>query len=81
MLSPQLLLERLSGGFQVLKSVQQTLPERHKTLYNTITWSYDLLDANERWLLRRLSVFLGGETLDTIEELFSERTHQPIPMY
>jgi predicted ATPase/transcriptional regulator with XRE-family HTH domain/Tfp pilus assembly protein PilF len=75
LLSPQHLLERLSGGFQVLQSGAPTQPERHKTLYKTITWSYDLLDADEKWLLRRLAILIGGGTLDTIEALFMERAH------
>jgi predicted ATPase/transcriptional regulator with XRE-family HTH domain len=78
LLSPQLLLERLSGGFQVLTSGSLIQPERHKTLYKTMTWSYDLLEADEKWLLRRLAIFVGGGTLDTIEELFNECAHQPL---
>lgn len=76
LLSPQLLLERLSQRFQVLKSVSPMHPERHKTLYNTITWSYDLLNADEKWLFRRLAIFLDGGMLETIEELFTEQTSQ-----
>lgn len=70
LLTPQILLERLGKGFQVLKSVHQTHPERQKTLYQTITWSYDLLNADEKWLFRRLAIFSGGGTLETIEELY-----------
>jgi predicted ATPase/DNA-binding XRE family transcriptional regulator len=71
-LSLQALLERLTWGFQAFKSVLQTLPDRQKTLYKSITWSYDLLNADEKWLFRRLAIFLGGGTLDTLEELFNE---------
>src|SRR5207248_6851671 len=37
------------------------------TLRNTIAWSYNLLDAVEQRLFRRLSVFVGGCTLQAIE--------------
>ncbi len=77
-LSPQGLLERLPRRFEILKSMLQTLPERQKTLHKSMTWSYDLLDADEKWLFRRLAIFLGGGTLETIEELFSERTDQSL---
>ena len=77
-LSPQGLLERLPRRFEILKSMLQTLPERQKTLYKSMTWSYDLLDADEKWLFRRLAIFWDGGTLETIEELFSERTEQSL---
>src|SRR5207247_10068288 len=36
---------------------------------NTIDWRYQLLDAQEQQPFRRLSVFVGGCTLETIEAL------------
>ena len=77
-LSPQDLLERLPQRFEILKSMLQTLPERQKTLYKSMTWSYDLLDVDEKWLFRRLAIFLDGGTLNTIEELFGKRTDQSL---
>ena len=43
------------------------MPARQQTLRNTLVWSYDLLDAQEQQLFRRLSVFVGGCTLETAE--------------
>jgi tetratricopeptide (TPR) repeat protein len=40
---------------------------RQQTLRNTIEWSYQLLDAKAQQLFRRLSVFVGGCTLEAIE--------------
>ena len=34
--------------------------ERHQTLQNTVSWSYNLLNAPEQRLFERLSVFAGG---------------------
>jgi hypothetical protein len=34
--------------------------ERHQTLRHAVQWSYDLLDADEKALLNRCSVFAGG---------------------
>jgi tetratricopeptide (TPR) repeat protein len=42
---------------------------RHQTLRAVVDWSWDLLDDPERVLLRRLSVFAGGATLETAEEV------------
>jgi predicted ATPase/DNA-binding CsgD family transcriptional regulator len=67
LLPPQALLTRLSERFQVLTGGSRTLPERQQTLRNTIKWSYDLLNEEEQRLFRRLSVFVGGCTLEAAE--------------
>jgi predicted ATPase len=41
--------------------------ERQLTLRNTIKWSYDLLNAQEQRVFRRLAVFAGNCTLEAIE--------------
>ncbi len=66
LLPPQALLVRLSQRLSVLTDGAQTLPERQRTLRNTLQWSYDLLNADEQRLFRRLSVFVGGCTLEAI---------------
>ncbi len=67
LLSPRELLARLSHRLQVLTGGPQDLPERQQTLRNTILWSYQLLDAQEQRLFRRLSVFAGGCQLQAAE--------------
>jgi predicted ATPase len=42
----------------------RTAPPRQKTLQATLDWSYGLLSALERLVLRRLAVFVGHFTLD-----------------
>jgi predicted ATPase len=44
---------------------------RQQTLRNTIAWSYNLLDAKAQQLFRRLSVFVGGCTLQAVETLYN----------
>jgi predicted ATPase/DNA-binding CsgD family transcriptional regulator/tRNA A-37 threonylcarbamoyl transferase component Bud32 len=76
LLPPQALLARLSRRFEVLTGGAQTLPARQQTLRNTLKWSYDLLDANEQQLFRRLAVFVGGWTLEAVEAL-ANAVHEP----
>src|SRR6516225_3022203 len=70
LLSPQALLSRLEHRLVVLTGGTQDAPTRQQTLRNTIAWSYDLLSAQEQQLFRRLGVFVGGCTLDAVEQLY-----------
>jgi ATP/maltotriose-dependent transcriptional regulator MalT len=56
----------------VLTGGGQDAPARQQTLRNTIAWSYNLLDAKEQQLLRYLSVFVDGCTLEGVEGLYQE---------
>ncbi len=67
LLPPQALLARLSHRLLVLTGGVRDAPVRQQTLRNTIAWSYDLLTAEEQRLFRRLSVFVGGCTLEAAE--------------
>ncbi len=58
---------RLEENFSLLVSSSRTAIPRHKTLQATIDWSFNLLSEQERSLLRRLSVFAGGCTLEAVE--------------
>ncbi len=69
LLSPQALLARLEHRLQVLTQGPQDSHTRQQTLRNTLQWSYDLLDAQEQRLFRRLSVFVGGCTLQAVESM------------
>ena len=45
----------------------RTAVPRQRTLRGTLDWSHDLLAEPEQKLLRRLSVFAGGWTLEAAE--------------
>ncbi|MGH3153947.1 MAG: ATP-binding protein [Streptosporangiaceae bacterium] len=62
-LTPGELVFRLSSRMEVLAGSTRDVPARQRALRNAIAWSYDLLDADERALFRRLSVFAGSWTL------------------
>jgi predicted ATPase/DNA-binding CsgD family transcriptional regulator len=70
LLPPYALLERLGNRLDLLTSGTRDMPARQQTLRDTITWSYDLLNREEQALLRRLSVFVGGCTLEAAEVVF-----------
>ncbi len=61
--------ERLDDSFRLLTGGSRTALPRHQTLRATIDWSYNLLSDAERTLLRRLSVFGGGWTLEAAERV------------
>ncbi len=58
-MSAQDVRDRLGDRFRLLSGSRRGL-ERHQTLRNTVQWSYDLLDDDERAVLGRCSVFAGG---------------------
>jgi predicted ATPase/transcriptional regulator with XRE-family HTH domain len=79
-MSPQSLLDRLSGQFILTADGMRSPTERQKTLNDAIRWSYGLLSAEEQKLFAYLSVFSGGFTLQDAESIFSQVfTGTPMP--
>jgi predicted ATPase/DNA-binding winged helix-turn-helix (wHTH) protein len=66
-LSPSSMRSRLSSRLQLLTGGACDMPQRHQTLRAAMDWSYDLLSGAEQKLFRRLSVFVGGCTLEGAE--------------
>jgi predicted ATPase/DNA-binding XRE family transcriptional regulator len=58
---------RLDDRFRLLTGGARTALPRQQTLQALIDWSYELLPEEERALLRRLAVFVGGWTLEAAE--------------
>ena len=65
------ILERLDDRFRFLTGGNRTALPRQQTLGALIEWSHDLLRPQERILLRRLTVFVAGRTLEMAEEVCS----------
>jgi predicted ATPase/DNA-binding SARP family transcriptional activator/Tfp pilus assembly protein PilF len=59
----------LHDRFRLLTGGSRTALPRHQTLQGMIDWSHDLLSKPERVLLRRLSVFAGGWSLQAAESV------------
>lgn len=77
LLTPGALLERLDGTadvspLQTLAGGSRDAAPRHRTLRDTMAWSYNLLGDAEKVLFARLSVFRGGRSLEAIEAVCGE---------
>ena len=66
---PGALLARLERRLPLLTGGPQDAPARHRTLAAAIAWSYELLDETGRRVLRRLSIFAAGSTLDAAAQV------------
>jgi len=66
-------LDQLANGlddrFRLLTGGSRTALPRHKTLRAVVDWSWELLTDAERIVLRRLSVFSGGASLEAAERV------------
>ncbi|MFF1353004.1 BTAD domain-containing putative transcriptional regulator [Streptomyces sp. NPDC058297] len=69
MLTPRQIADRLDDRFRLLTSGARTVLPRQQTLRAVVDWSWDLLDEEERTVLRRLSVFSGGCDLAAAESV------------
>jgi predicted ATPase/class 3 adenylate cyclase len=68
-LPPAALLRRLERRLELPASRSPDVPARQSTLREAIAWSYDLLSDEERRLHARLSVFMGGCTVEAAERI------------
>ena len=71
-LSPRELAKKLDERFRLLTGGDRDTLPRHRTMRALIDWSYDLLSGDERELFRKLSIFAGGFTLDTVAAVCAE---------
>ena len=69
-----MMLPRLKSRLKLLTGGPRDLPTRQQTLLGTIEWSYALLNDDERKILRRLSIFAGGCTLEAAEAVCNTTT-------
>jgi predicted ATPase/class 3 adenylate cyclase len=73
---PAAILDRL--GSRLLAGGSRDLPERQRTLRDTIGWSYDLLDEPTRRLFERFAVFAGGAFVGQIEAVCARGTQDDV---
>ncbi|MGW7253520.1 BTAD domain-containing putative transcriptional regulator [Streptomyces sp. NPDC054834] len=68
---------RLDDRFRLLTGGSRTALPRHRTLRAVVDWSWGLLTDAERTVLRRLSVFAGGASLEAAERVCAGDTVEP----
>ena len=73
------LVQRLDSRMEVLAGSTRDVPARQRALRNAIAWSYDLLDADEGALFRRLSVFAGAWTLADAASMYGVSAGEVLP--
>ncbi|WP_194896799.1 BTAD domain-containing putative transcriptional regulator [Catenulispora pinisilvae] len=68
-MSVEQLANRLDDRFRLLTGGSRIALPRHRTLRAVVDWSWELLSDEERVVLRRLSVFSGGASLEAAEQV------------
>ena len=68
-LTPEALLGHLEHRLPLLTRGTQDLPQRQRTLRDTLAWSYDLLEPEQQRLFRLLGVFVGDCPQEAVEEV------------
>jgi predicted ATPase/DNA-binding SARP family transcriptional activator len=76
-MSLEQLASRLDDRFRLLTGGSRTALPRHRTLRAVVDWSWELLAGAERMVLRRLSVFSGGASLEAAERVCAASTFEP----
>jgi predicted ATPase/DNA-binding SARP family transcriptional activator len=77
-LAPAELAARLDDALGTLAARIRGVPDRQATLAATLDWSHGLLADDERAVLRRLSVFAGGCTLEAAEDVCAGGLGEPV---
>jgi predicted ATPase/Tfp pilus assembly protein PilF/DNA-binding XRE family transcriptional regulator len=73
LMSLKILAERLDERFAVLTNGERLAVPRQQTMHATIDWSYALLSCAEQSLFERLSIFIGGCTIEAVEAVVSDQ--------
>ncbi|GAA4206574.1 hypothetical protein GCM10022252_68900 [Streptosporangium oxazolinicum] len=71
---------RLGDRFRLLSRGSRTALPRHQTLRAVVAWSWDLLDDDERSLAGRLTVFVGGATLEAAARVCGLREEEAVDL-
>jgi len=73
-LSVDQIRHQLDARFRLLVGGKGDVPEHHRALRASLDWSYGLLDARDRRVLRQLSVFAASFSLEAASALCGEST-------
>ncbi len=76
-LSPSELRDRLEQRLDWLAQDTRARPTRRQGLHEALAWSYGLLSPEERALLARLSIFVGGFDLPAADAVCAGWEEQP----
>ncbi len=71
-MSPADIAKRLGDRFRLLAGGRRTAVPRQQTLHALVDWSWDLLTEDDRRLLRRLSIFAGGWTVEAAASIVGD---------
>lgn len=79
-LSPAAILGKFENRLNLLTGGARDLPARQRTMRGAIEWSFDLLNADEKKLFCRLSVFHGGFTFEAAEYIAAAPLKNDLPL-
>jgi predicted ATPase/DNA-binding SARP family transcriptional activator len=71
-LPPAAMLQRLDQSYELLVSCERDIPDRHRTIWAAMEWSYRLLRPELQRFLLSLAVFRGGWSLEAMTEICAE---------
>jgi non-specific serine/threonine protein kinase len=71
-MSAEQIADHLNDRFRLLVGGRRTALPKQQTLQALIDWSWNLLEEREKSLLRRLSVFSGGWSLEHAQQVASD---------
>ena len=72
-LQPQEIFDQLNASFALLVQRGFSAVPRHQSIRASMDWSWSLLSDAERIFLRRLSVFVGGWTLEAAQKVCDDQ--------
>ncbi|HEV2072313.1 MAG TPA: hypothetical protein VGR29_01610, partial [Thermomicrobiales bacterium] len=77
-LSPSELLAQMERPLALPDAGSHSAHIRQRTIRDTIAWSYSLLDTSSQTLFQRMAIYIGGCTLDSINEVCGDENLKPL---
>lgn len=73
-MTPAEILQGLESDRLAMRSGSRSVSQRHRSLDDLITWSYERLDPTAQRVFERLSIFVGGCTAEAAEAVCGDDT-------